>query len=112
MMLINNHIFQGNELKFDKVEFEYVIDMNKRGFRKINIFQGSKFEKESFFEITVTDINIRSGAGFVVIYLNKVLSMPEFTKFPVNNIDVDEKRNTVNISQCDYWHIINYKFWV
>ena len=37
MALINNHIFQGNELKFKEVLFNYVMDMNERALRRIKI---------------------------------------------------------------------------
>ena len=53
MSLINNHIFQGNELEFDRVEFNYVLDMNERALRNIKINSGRKDERESSFEITV-----------------------------------------------------------
>lgn len=51
--LINNHIFQGNELEFEKVQFNYVLDMNERALRNIKINYGKKDERESGFEITV-----------------------------------------------------------
>lgn len=53
MALINNHIFQGNELGFEKVQFNYVLDMNERALRSIKINAGKKDERESGFEITV-----------------------------------------------------------
>lgn len=54
MSLINNHIFQGNELGFDRVEFTYVLDMNERALRKVKIFSGNKkLERDASFEITV-----------------------------------------------------------
>lgn len=53
MTLINNHIFQGNELGFEKVQFNYVLDMNERALRSIKINAGKKDERESGFEITV-----------------------------------------------------------
>lgn len=53
MALINNHIFQGNELEFERVEFNYVLDMNERALRNIKINVGNKFEANSYFEITV-----------------------------------------------------------
>ncbi|MGY3776030.1 formate--tetrahydrofolate ligase [Helcococcus sueciensis] len=53
MALINNHIFQGNELEFEKVQFNYVLDMNERALRNIKINYGKKDERESGFEITV-----------------------------------------------------------
>ena len=53
MALINNHIFQGNELGFEKIQFNYVLDMNERALRNIKINYGKKDERESGFEITV-----------------------------------------------------------
>ena len=53
MALINNHIFQGNELGFKKVMFNYVMDMNERALRNIKINANKKDERESSFDITV-----------------------------------------------------------
>ncbi|MFM1524355.1 MULTISPECIES: formate--tetrahydrofolate ligase [Helcococcus] len=55
MALINNHIFQGNELNFDKIEFNYVMDMNERALRSVEIFSNGKLSspKSSSFDITV-----------------------------------------------------------
>ncbi len=53
MALINNHIFQGNELDFEKVQFNYVLDMNERALRNIKINAGKNDERDSGFEITV-----------------------------------------------------------
>lgn len=53
MALINNHIFQGNELGFEKVQFNYVLDMNERALRTIKINAGKNDERDSGFEITV-----------------------------------------------------------
>ena len=53
MALINNHIFQGNELKFKEVLFNYVMDMNERALRRIKINANGKDERDSSFDITV-----------------------------------------------------------
>ena len=55
MALINNHIFQGNELNFDKIEFNYVMDMNERALRSVEIYSNGKLSspKSSSFDITV-----------------------------------------------------------
>ncbi|MDO4605318.1 MAG: formate--tetrahydrofolate ligase, partial [Helcococcus sp.] len=53
MALINNHILQGNELDFEKVQFNYVLDMNERALRNIKINAGKNDERDSGFEITV-----------------------------------------------------------
>ncbi|MFM1535810.1 formate--tetrahydrofolate ligase [Helcococcus ovis] len=55
MALINNHIFQGNKLNFDKIEFNYVMDMNERALRSVEIYSNGKLSspKSSSFDITV-----------------------------------------------------------
>lgn len=43
------------------------------------------------FDITVRDVRISSGAGFVVVYTGNIMTMPGLPKVPAaNNIDVDE----------------------
>lgn len=43
------------------------------------------------FDITVRDIRISNGAGFVVVYTGNIMTMPGLPKVPAaNNIDVDE----------------------
>ncbi|MFM1515083.1 formate--tetrahydrofolate ligase [Helcococcus ovis] len=55
MALINNHIFQGNKLNFDKIDFNYVMDMNERALRSVEIYSNGKLSspKSSSFDITV-----------------------------------------------------------
>lgn len=53
MALINNHIFFGNELGFDQIEFNYVMDMNERALRSIKIYGGKDNERTSSFDISV-----------------------------------------------------------
>jgi formate--tetrahydrofolate ligase len=53
--MIDNHIFQGNELNIDKVEWMRVLDMNDRALRRILINAGGKPSKGTYktgFEIT------------------------------------------------------------
>ncbi|MGP1513271.1 MAG: formate--tetrahydrofolate ligase [Gemella haemolysans] len=48
------------------------------------------------FNITINDVKLRSGAGFVVAYANKVLTMPGLPKVPsALNIDIDEETETI-----------------
>lgn len=53
MALINNHIFFGNELGFDQIEFNYVMDMNERALRSIEIYAGKENKRISSFDISV-----------------------------------------------------------
>ena len=46
---------------------------------------------EEPFDITVRDVRISNGAGFVVVYTGNIMTMPGLPKVPAaNNIDVDE----------------------
>ena len=49
--IIDNHIFQGNELKIDRVVFNRCIDLNDRALRNITI--ESKYSRDESFNITV-----------------------------------------------------------
>lgn len=52
-VLVNNHVFQGNELEIDKIVFNRVMDMNARDLRHIKINAGTDLERNDGFDITV-----------------------------------------------------------
>ena len=50
------------------------------------------------FEITVRDVLLKNGAGFIVVYSGKILTMPGLPKVPAaESINVDENGNIVGI---------------
>ena len=50
------------------------------------------------FEITVRDLKLSSGAGFIVVYLGDILTMPGLPKVPAANaIDIDNDGNIVGL---------------
>lgn len=50
------------------------------------------------FEITIRDINLKAGAGFVVAISGKIMTMPGLPRVPAaENIDIDENREIVGI---------------
>ena len=50
------------------------------------------------FEITVRDINLKNGAGFIVVLSGKILTMPGLPKKPAaENIDIDENGEIIGI---------------
>ena len=84
--LIDNHIFQGNELGIDKVIWKRCVDLNDRALRKVQIcLSGEKnaVPREDGFDITVAseimaifclaeDLNdLRTRIGNIVIGYNK-----------------------------------------
>lgn len=51
--LIDNHIFQGNDLDIANVVFNRVLDMNDRALRNVKVSVNSKVERDDHFDITV-----------------------------------------------------------
>lgn len=51
--IIDNHIYQGNELGIEKVVFNRCIDLNDRALRNIILKCDNKIEREEHFNITV-----------------------------------------------------------
>lgn len=50
------------------------------------------------FKITVRDVDLKNGAGFVVVYSGKVMTMPGLPKVPASeSIDIDDDGNIVGI---------------
>lgn len=50
------------------------------------------------FSITVRDVKLSSGAGFIVVYLGDILTMPGLPKVPAANaIDIDNDGNIVGL---------------
>ena len=52
-VLVNNHVFQGNELEIDKIVFNRVMDMNARDLRHVKVNAGTDIERLDGFDITV-----------------------------------------------------------
>ncbi len=51
------------------------------------------------FTVTVTDMNISNGAGFIVVLLGGVMTMPGLPKVPAaNGMDIDKDGNIVGLS--------------
>ncbi len=50
------------------------------------------------FTVTVKEIRISAGAGFIVALLGDIMTMPGLPKVPAAlNIDIDEKGNIVGL---------------
>ena len=53
-----------------------------------------KLGKPENFEITVRDMKLSSGAGFIVVYTGDIMTMPGLPKKPAAfSIDVDNEGN-------------------
>ena len=50
---------------------------------------GNILNAPSGFPVTVRDIEVRNGCGFIIVYLGDIMTMPGLPKVPsANNIDV------------------------
>ena len=53
---------------------------------------------ENNFDITVTDLELKNGAGFVVVKAGNIMTMPGLPKVPAaENIDIDTNGRIVGI---------------
>ena len=58
----------------------------------------TKLGRPTGFEITVRDVKLSAGAGFIVVLTGNILTMPGLSKVPAaNSIDVDENGNIVGL---------------
>ena len=58
----------------------------------------SKLGKPENFEITVRDMRLSSGAGFIVVYTGDIMTMPGLPKVPAAfNIDCDNEGNITGL---------------
>ena len=50
------------------------------------------------FKVTIREVNLKSGAGFVVAIAGKIMTMPGLPRIPAaENIDIDENGNVIGI---------------
>ena len=58
----------------------------------------TKFGRPTGFKMTVRDVKLSAGAGFVVALTGDIMTMPGLPKVPAaNKIDIDENGNTVGL---------------
>ena len=57
-----------------------------------------KLGKPEGFTVTIRDVKLSSGAGFVVAYAGDIMTMPGLPKAPAaNSIDVDDSGNITGL---------------
>ena len=58
----------------------------------------TKLGRPTGFNITVREVKLSSGAGFIVVLTGAIMTMPGLPKIPAaNNIDIDENGNTIGL---------------
>ena len=58
----------------------------------------TKLGRPEGFKITVREVKLSAGAGFIVVLTGAIMTMPGLPKVPAaNNIDIDENGNTIGL---------------
>ncbi len=98
---IVKRIYRGNKAIFDKNAKKQIEKLTELGFDKLPVCMAktqysfsddmTKIGAPENFDITVKNVKVSAGAGFLVVLTGDIMTMPGLPKVPAaNNIDVDE----------------------
>ena len=102
--IIAKEIYRADGVNFTKQAEKALKEINDLGFSDIPVCMAktqyslsddpTKLGKPEHFTITVRDLRLSAGAGFVVAYTGDIMTMPGLPKVPAaNNIDCDNEGN-------------------
>ena len=105
---VARNIYGADGVEYSSLAEEKIATITKLGFGNLPICiaktqysfsdDPQNLECKEKFEIHVQDIELRSGAGFIVILTGKMMTMPGLPKKPAAEaIDIDENDNIVGI---------------
>ncbi|MBU0278542.1 formate--tetrahydrofolate ligase [Gemella sp. zg-1178] len=106
--IICKEIYGASGIDVNAESLKEINNINKLGFSDLPICMAktplslsddpSIKGRPSDFIVKITDVKLKSGAGFIVVYTNKILTMPGLPKIPnAIKIDIDEQENIINI---------------
>ena len=101
-------IYGASSVKYEKEAEENIQKIEKLGYKNLPICiaktqyslsdNPKNLECKDPFEITIRDVEIKAGAGFVVVLAGKIMTMPGLPRVPAaESIDIDENGNIVGI---------------
>lgn len=102
------NIYGAKECEFSENALEKIKKITKLGFENMPICiaktplsfsdDPKNLECKEPFNIHINDIEIKAGAEFIVVYTQKIMTMPGLPKKPsAENIDIDKNENIVGI---------------
>ena len=105
---VAKEIYGAAEVEFSEKAIEEIERIEKLGFGELPICiaktqyslsdDAKNLECKELFKITIRDINLKAGAGFVVAIAGKIMTMPGLPRIPAaENIDIDENGEIVGI---------------
>lgn len=98
---VAKNIYGASKVNFSDKALKAIDEVEKMGYGKFPVCMAktqyslsddpSKLGRPENFEVTVRDISPSLGAGFIVVLLGNIMTMPGLPKIPAaNSIDVDE----------------------
>lgn len=105
---IATKIYRATEVEFSIEAIEKIENIEKMGYTKLPVCiaktqyslsdDSKNLQDKGKYKITIRDIELKAGAGFVVALAGKIMTMPGLPKKPsAENIDIDEDGNISGI---------------
>ena len=105
---IAKKIYRATEVEFSIDAIEKIERIEKMGYSNLPVCiaktqyslsdDAKNLQDKGKYKITIRDINLKAGAGFVVALAGKIMTMPGLPKVPAaEQIDIDEDGNIVGI---------------
>ena len=105
---IATKIYRATEVEFSIEAIEKIEKIEKMGYAKLPVCiaktqyslsdDSKNLQDQGKYKITIRDIELKTGAGFVVALAGKIMTMPGLPKKPsAENIDIDEDGNISGI---------------
>jgi formate--tetrahydrofolate ligase len=105
---IATKIYRATEVEFSIEAIEKIEKIEKMGYAKLPVCiaktqyslsdDSKNLQDKGKYKITIRDIELKAGAGFVVALAGKIMTMPGLPKKPsAENIDIDEDGNISGI---------------
>ena len=105
---VAKEIYGATEVEFSEKAIEEIERIEKLGFGELPVCiaktqyslsdDAKNLECKEPFKITIRDINLKAGAGFVVAIAGKIMTMPGLPRVPAaESIDIDDNGEVVGI---------------
>ena len=108
ILKVATKIYGATDVKYSKEALENIEKIEKLGYGNLPVCiaktqysfsdDPKNLEAKNDYEITVRDVELKAGAGFVVVLAGKIMTMPGLPKVPTaESIDIDKNGNIIGI---------------
>ena len=108
ILKVATKIYGATDAKYSKEALENIEKIEKLGYGNLPVCiaktqysfsdDPKNIKEKNDYKITVRDVELKAGAGFVVVLAGKIMTMPGLPKVPTaESIDIDENGNIIGI---------------